>query len=89
MEGIAQCNYEKSGQCRVKIGRAPFWGDYKILDTDYKNWAVVYSCTDVIPGVWKTEYAWILTRKPLVEGTEEFLRTYNKASQVFQNFPRT
>ena len=36
-------------------------GDYRILDTDYSNYAVIYSCTDLL-GVAKTEYVWILSR---------------------------
>ena len=32
-----------------------------ILDTDYENFAAVYSCID-FPVVGKFEYAWVLTR---------------------------
>ena len=35
-----------------------------ILDTDYDNFAAVYSCID-FPVVGKFEYAWVLTRSPL------------------------
>ena len=38
-----------------------FAGDYKVLTTDYKNYAVVYSCTNIL-GLAKLEYVWILSR---------------------------
>jgi hypothetical protein len=34
-----------------------------VLETDYDNFAAVYSCVD-FPVVGKFEYAWILTRDP-------------------------
>ncbi|XP_015600998.1 apolipoprotein D [Cephus cinctus] len=37
---------------------APYW----ILDTDYKSYAVVWSCTNF--GVFSIRNAWILTREP-------------------------
>lgn len=39
-----------------------FKGDYRIVDTDYKNFAIVYSCTDYFFG--KFYYCWILSRTP-------------------------
>ena len=42
-------------------------GDYRILDTDYDNYTVIYNCTggDLSEGstnIHYMEYAWILTR---------------------------
>merc|ERR1712151_784978 len=39
-----------------------FKGDYRVADTDYKNYSVVYSCFDYFFG--KVYYAWILSRTP-------------------------
>lgn len=42
-------------------------GDYRVLYTDYNNFAVVYSCDTYLLA--KTEYIWILTRSE--EAVEE------------------
>lgn len=36
-------------------------GDYRVIDTDYENFALVYSCDTYY--VAKTEYIWVLTRE--------------------------
>ena len=42
-----------------------FWyapaGDYRVIDTDYENFALVYSCSSYY--VAKSEYIWVLTRE--------------------------
>ncbi len=42
-----------------------FKGDYRVVDTDYENYAIVYSCSDFIIG--KVEYYWVLSRTPVME----------------------
>uniref|UniRef100_UPI0037E9A89D apolipoprotein D-like n=1 Tax=Semicossyphus pulcher TaxID=241346 RepID=UPI0037E9A89D len=37
---------------------APYW----VLSTDYDNYSLVYSCTDL--GVLHVEFAWIMSRQP-------------------------
>jgi len=41
-----------------------FWyapaGDYRVLATDYENWALVYSCDNFM--IARSEYIWVLTR---------------------------
>ncbi|XP_069127229.1 apolipoprotein D-like [Argopecten irradians] len=46
-------------------------GPYLVLDTDYDNYAVVYTCTDYY-GLFATEIAWILQRNRgyLLQGAE-------------------
>jgi apolipoprotein D and lipocalin family protein len=41
-----------------------FKGDYRVADTDYKNYAIVYSCTEIFFG--KFYFAWILSRTPVL-----------------------
>ena len=38
-------------------------GDYWIIETDYHNYSVVYSCADFLFGAIKLEFAWILSRE--------------------------
>ncbi|XP_034233062.1 apolipoprotein D-like [Thrips palmi] len=42
--------------------RAPYW----VLDTDYVNYAVVYSCNNIFFGALRVESAWVLSRTPHV-----------------------
>jgi apolipoprotein D and lipocalin family protein len=49
---------------QVAMGRAPR-ADYYILDTDYKSYAVVSSCTS--HGLSRTEYVWIISRTPTID----------------------
>ena len=39
-------------------------GDYLVLDTDYDQFALVYSCGNV--GFFKIEFGWLLARTPTV-----------------------
>ncbi|XP_049888899.1 apolipoprotein D-like isoform X1 [Epinephelus moara] len=49
---------------------APYW----VLSTDYDNYSLVYSCTDL--GVVHVEFAWIMSRQPtLPEETMEELHS--------------
>jgi lipocalin len=41
------------------------WGAYYILDTDYKNYSIVYSCFGGVFGAYQKEYHWIYSRAPL------------------------
>ena len=40
------------------------WGDYRVIETDYDNYSVIYNCTGGDSNVHYKEYAWILTRTP-------------------------
>ena len=63
ISGVAKC---EGSHCTVKFKWYMPDGDYRVLDTDYKNYAVVYSCTDIF-GVAKVEMAWILSREQVLE----------------------
>jgi len=71
--GFAQSSKWRSGQIQVKFSDfQPIWGDYRVLETDYDSFVAIYTCVPILAGAYPTEYAWILTRDPLVEGTPEF-----------------
>ena len=41
-----------------------FPGDYRVMETDYNDYAIVYSKSKIL-WVWTIEYAWILARSPI------------------------
>ena len=41
-------------------------GTYWVLDTDYDSYSIVYSCTEVLGGIYSMEYVWILTREKVI-----------------------
>lgn len=42
-------------------------GKYDVWTTDYENYAVVYSCSQIIPFLAKFELMWILSRQPQLD----------------------
>ena len=49
------------GRLAVYFPDVPVAGDYRVLDTDYENWAAVYSCSNFdIFGLFR--YTYLLTR---------------------------
>ncbi|GBM98444.1 Apolipoprotein D [Araneus ventricosus] len=51
---------------KVKFDAVPRIGDYWVLDTDYKQYSVVFSCVSVDEAL-KIEYLWILSRTPTLD----------------------
>ena len=54
---------------------------YQIIDTDYNNYAFLYSCESFFWGAWTLEYAWVLQRDPHSELNE---RIRGHAKTVFR-----
>ena len=42
-------------------------GSYNVWETDYTGYTLIYSCTQVVPFVLKSELIWILSRTPTLE----------------------
>ena len=57
----ATCN---GASCKVKFNEYAPLGDYRVLETDYENYSVVYSCTNL--AFVKFEYVWLLTRNAVL-----------------------
>ena len=63
------------GSLEVHFPSSPT-GNYKVLGTDYDNYASVYSCKDLILG-FKLEFAWLLVRDPENVSQEIIAKAYN------------
>ncbi|KAL9658641.1 hypothetical protein ABK040_006177 [Willaertia magna] len=61
--GVGYCPDDKEpAKLLVSVGGNPFYAPYWIIDTDYNNYAMVFSCFSVL-GVYHYEIAWILGRQ--------------------------
>jgi lipocalin len=56
-------------------------GNYNVISTDYKNYALVYSCIPIL-GVAKDEIVWILGRKKTLDSSiiQDLKNTLTKLS---------
>ena len=66
VKGTATC--KDNGRCLVGffIGRD---GDYRVIDTDYTSYSVVYSCSPWFFGLFKSENVWILSRTQTLDAS--------------------
>jgi len=62
------------GQLTVQFPGSPK-GDYNVLETDYENFASIYSCTSI--ALVRVQYAWVLTRERQI--SDEVLNRAHKA----------
>jgi len=61
IKGEAYCDADGSANCHVKFSKYQPWGDYRVLDTDYKTYSIVYSCSSIL-GLYHFGAGWVLGR---------------------------
>ncbi|CDW75495.1 apolipoprotein d [Stylonychia lemnae] len=64
--GRATC---RGAQCRVKFDSLFIpYGPYEVLEADYDSYAVVYTCSHYLFGVFRLQNIWILSRSTTLTG---------------------
>ena len=58
-----------SGRMQMRFSSLQPWADLSVIDTDYEDYAIMYSCTNIL-GIYTTDFVWILMRQPWEIGTE-------------------
>jgi len=95
VEGELRCiNPDVEAKCKVRFG--PKWfGDlgelnYWVLETDYTNYSIVYSCTE-FSGFFYGEFLWVLTREanPSTEVWDRINAAVEKSTYPFQSLRKT
>ena len=81
--GEAQINNWFGGKLYVYFF-AQIGGLYRILDTDYTNYAVIWTCED-FAGIRYDEAAWVLTRTALVDGSSAWNSMYSTADAIYKS----
>lgn len=63
IEGYAWIpNSDEPNKLLVKFPNNPLPAGYNVWESDYDNYSLVYSCTQVVPRLLKFELIWILAR---------------------------
>jgi lipocalin len=61
IEGQAYCEKENPAQCYVKVFKFQSWADYQVVETDYRSYSLVYSCSSY--GLGFSDHFWLLTKR--------------------------
>ena len=87
VHGHAKCPAtEAPGECYVKFFFQPWLPspNYQIIDTDYENYSIVYSCQN-LGGFFNTSYLWIMSRVPHMDAATHDM-VMAKAKAALPNF---
>lgn len=87
IQGKAKCPSD-TGDCFVSFFNKPFptKSNYNVIDTDYDNYSVVYSCWPLA----QYEFVWILSRNPQLDqiSQQKALDTISKKLPTFDKEAR-
>ncbi|OQV23858.1 putative Apolipoprotein D [Hypsibius exemplaris] len=94
--GVAYApNASIPAKLKVKFDNQPNVGDYWVVDTDYSNYAIVWSCKNIASGLFHISYSWVLGRNsngfsPAVEGTiDQLLAKNNIDATLYEEVVQT
>ena len=63
---------------------ADLGGRYRILETDYYSFAVIYACENSLANMFLfSEYSWVITRDNIQDGTPEFDAMMKKVDEIY------
>ena len=72
------------GRLQVNFNRSvPFWGAFDVLETDYDNYAVIFSRFLDIFGH-KREFVWVITRQPYAESDPRMKKIKERAVEILE-----
>ena len=86
IEGSAQISNFYEGILYVYFF-AGFGGDYRIIDTDYSSYAIVYSCDDYITAglpINNFRSSWVLVRDKIEDGTTAFTNMMSTIDAIYK-----
>ncbi len=63
------------------------FGDYRILNTDYENTAIVYSCMNFF-NVFSVDYTWFITRERTVDKSV-IDNMYHELAEIHPEYTRS
>ena len=70
-----------TGKLGVFFG-GDFRADYRIIDTDYTSYSIVYSCQQV--GPFSLDTSWLLVRDQIEEGTSAFTSMISLIDPIYE-----
>ncbi|ETN61000.1 hypothetical protein AND_007357 [Anopheles darlingi] len=67
----------KEAKFKINLAKATNTSNYWIVDTDYTNYAIVYTCTPILESDQSVEGYWLLARTSKLTDTKEVLERVN------------